>query len=232
ILCSPSNPTGSCYTAEELKALAAVLLKYPEIYVISDEIYEYIVFDDAHTSIGTAEPRIIPQLLLINGFSKGFAMTGWRLGYLAGPLDVVKAVSKIQSQETSAPSTISQMAGEVAYNEPLDQVWAMRDSFKERRDYVVEALNKIPGVDCFNPGGAFYVFPEISSYLGSKGQNGEVIETSTDLVMYLLENFGIATVPGDAFGEPGGIRLSYAIAIEDLKEAVSRLHKGLLSLSR
>ncbi|MCH8523940.1 MAG: pyridoxal phosphate-dependent aminotransferase [Balneolales bacterium] len=230
ILCSPSNPTGSCYSKEELTALAAVLLKHPQIYVISDEIYEYIVFDDKHVSIGQAEPAIIPQLLLINGFSKGFAMTGWRLGYLAGPLDVVKAVSKIQSQETSAPSTISQMAGEVAYKESLDAVWAMRDSFKERRDFVVAALNEIPGVNCFNPGGAFYVFPEISTYLGSKTPSGQVIATSTDLVMYLLENYGIATVPGDAFGEPGGIRLSYAIAMNDLKDAVVRLREGLLSL--
>lgn len=232
ILCSPSNPTGSCYNAAELKALAAVLLKHPNIYVISDEIYEYIVFDEEHVSIGQAEPAIMPQLLLINGFSKGFAMTGWRLGYLAGPLDVVKAVSKIQSQETSAPSTISQMAGEAAYKESLDEVYAMRDSFKERRDYVVDALNKIPGVNCFKPGGAFYVFPEISSYLGSKTPQGETIETSTDLVMYLLENFGIATVPGDAFGEPGGIRLSYAIAIDDIKEAVKRLNDGLQSLKK
>jgi aspartate aminotransferase len=230
ILCSPSNPTGSCYNEAELKALAAVLLKYPQVYVISDEIYEYIVFDDKHVSIGQAEPAIMPQLLLINGFSKGFAMTGWRLGYLAGPLDVVKAVSKIQSQETSAPCTISQMAGEAAYNESLDAVWAMRDSFKMRRDYVVAELNTIPGVKCFNPGGAFYVFPEISAYLGSKSPAGDTIETSTDLVMYLLENFGIATVPGDAFGEPGGIRLSYAIALDDLKDAVRRLKEGLLSL--
>ncbi|KPP99533.1 MAG: aspartate aminotransferase [Bacteroidetes bacterium HLUCCA01] len=232
ILCSPSNPTGSCYTADELKALAAVLLKHPNIYVISDEIYEYIVFDDEHVSIGQAEPAIMPQLLLINGFSKGFAMTGWRLGYLAGPSDVVKAVSKIQSQETSAPCTISQMAGEAAYRGSLDAVNAMRDSFKKRRDFVVDALNAIPGVACFRPGGAFYVFPEISAYLGTKTPDGQTITTSTELVMYLLENFGIATVPGDAFGEPGGIRLSYAIAMEDLQKAVVQLKEGLLSLQK
>lgn len=232
ILCSPSNPTGSCYTADELKALAAVLLKHPEIYVISDEIYEYIVFDEEHVSIGQAEPAIMPQLLLINGFSKGFAMTGWRLGYLAGPTDVVKAVSKIQSQETSAPCTISQMAGEAAYRGSLDAVNAMRDSFKQRRDFVVDALNAIPGVACFRPGGAFYVFPEISAYLGTKTPDGQTITTSTDLVMYLLENFGIATVPGDAFGEPGGIRLSYAIAMDDLQKAVVQLKEGLLSLQK
>lgn len=231
ILCSPSNPTGSCYTKEELKALADVLLKHPQIYVLSDEIYEYIVFDGKHVSMAEAEPAIIPQFLLINGFSKGFAMTGWRLGYLAGPIDVVKAVSKIQSQETSAPSTISQIAGEKAYREPLDEVYSMRDAFKERRDYVVEALNAIEGVHCFSPGGAFYVFPEVSAYFGKKTPSGETIETSTDLVMYLLEHFGIATVPGDAFGEPGGIRLSYAISLSDLKEAVKRLSDGLQSLT-
>ncbi len=231
ILCSPSNPTGSCYTKDELKALADVLLKHPNVYVLSDEIYEYITFDQEHVSIGQAEPKIYPQLLLVNGFSKGFAMTGWRLGYLAGPMDVVKAVSKIQSQETSAPSTISQKAGEVAYNSPLDTVIAMKESFRIRRDYMVEALNNIPGLRCFSPGGAFYVFPDISEYLGKKSPTGQTIETSTDLVMYLLEHFGIATVPGDAFGEPNGIRLSYANSMEELKDAVSRLEQGLKSLS-
>lgn len=231
ILCSPSNPTGSCYTRDELKALADVLIKHPHVYVLSDEIYEYIVFDDPHVSIGEAEPAIVPQLILVNGFSKGFAMTGWRLGYMAGPLDVVKALSKIQSQETSAPSTISQKAGEAAYNTGLDAVLKMKESFQQRRDFMVDAINKIPGVRCFKPGGAFYVFPDVSSYLGSTTSTGQIVETSTDLVMYLLENYGIATVPGDAFGEPNGIRLSYANSLNELKEAVIRLQKGLESLS-
>lgn len=230
ILCSPSNPTGSCYSSDELKAIAKVLLKHPGVYVLSDEIYEYIVFDEPHVSIGEAEPAIIPQLLLVNGFSKGFAMTGWRLGYMAGPIEVVKALSKIQSQETSAPSTISQIAGEKAYTTGLDAVIKMKESFQQRRDFMVEAINKIPKVRCFKPGGAFYVFPDVSAYLGSLTPSGSNIETSTDLVMYLLENFGIATVPGDAFGEPNGIRLSYASSMDDLKEAVSRLEKGLRSL--
>lgn len=231
ILCSPSNPTGSCYTREELRVLGGIIRKHPQIYIISDEIYEYMSFDRPHVSIGEACPEIIPQLLLINGFSKGFAMTGWRLGYLAGPEDVVKAVSKIQSQETSAPSTISQKAGEAAYNSPLDTVMEMRGAFMQRRDFMVAALNAIDGVRCFNPGGAFYVFPDISTYLGSTAANGTVIETSTDLVMYLLEHFGIAAVPGDAFGEPSGIRLSYANSMEELAEAVNRLKAGLKSLS-
>jgi aspartate aminotransferase len=232
ILCSPSNPTGSCYSSAELQALAEVMLKHPHVYVLSDEIYEYITFGDPHVSMATVEPRILPQFLLINGFSKGFAMTGWRLGYLAGPLDVVKAMGKIQSQETSAPSTISQMAGEVAYREPLDEVYRMRDAFEQRRDFMVDALNAIPGVNCFSPGGAFYVFPEVSDYLGTTTPQGERIDTSTELVMYLLEHFGIATVPGDAFGEPGGLRFSYACSMEDLQEAVKRFEKGLQSLSK
>lgn len=232
ILCSPSNPTGSCYSRDELKALAQVILKYPQIYVLSDEIYEYISFDQEHVSIGQAEPKIIPQLLLVNGFSKGFAMTGWRLGYLAGPKDVINAVSKLQSQETSAPSTISQKAGEAAYNSPLDSVMEMKEAFKERRDFMVEALNSIEGVRCFSPGGAFYVFPDISTYLGSTTQDGKVIENSSDLVMYLLEYYGVAAVPGDAFGEPEGLRLSYANSMEELKEAVDRIGKGLAALQR
>ncbi len=232
ILCSPSNPTGSCYTKDELKAIAQVLLKYPQVYVLSDEIYEYISFDQEHVSIGQADPKIIPQLLLVNGFSKGFAMTGWRLGYLAGPKDVIGAVSKLQSQETSAPSTISQKAGEAAYNSPLDTVLEMKEAFRKRRDYMVDALNTIDGVRCFSPGGAFYVFPDISAYLGSKTESGEAIASSSDLVMYLLEHFGVAAVPGDAFGEPEGIRLSYANSMDELKEAVKRIAAGLSSLQR
>ncbi|MEX0779729.1 MAG: pyridoxal phosphate-dependent aminotransferase [Balneolales bacterium] len=230
ILCSPSNPTGSCYTRDELKALAGVLLKYPDIYVISDEIYEYIVFESDHIGIGEVEPALVPQILLINGFSKGFAMTGWRLGYLAGPEDVVKAVSKIQSQETSAPSSISQKAGEAAYTHNLDEVKSMRNQFKKRRDYIVNALSEIDGLKCFLPQGAFYAFPDISAYLDKKNKSGKIMETSTQLCLYLLEDHGVALVPGDAFGEPNGARLSYAASMEDLKEAMNRLKTGLEEL--
>jgi aspartate aminotransferase len=224
ILCSPSNPTGSCYTEAELQALGEVLLKHPQILVLSDEIYEYIVFDGPHVSIATAEPRLKDRTIVVNGFSKGFAMTGWRLGYLAATPGIVGAVGKIQSQETSAPSTISQIAGTVALNSPLDSVRAMRDAFQARRDYMVDALNAIPGVRCPRPGGAFYVFPDISAHLGG------VVATSTDLSLYLMEKVGIATVPGDAFGEPDGIRLSYACSMSDLEEAVARLKTGLSML--
>lgn len=224
ILCSPSNPTGSCYTEAELKALAAVLLKHPQILVLSDEIYEYIVFDGPHVSVATAEPRLKDRTIVVNGFSKGFAMTGWRLGYLAATTEIVGAVGKIQSQETSAPSTISQIAGTVALNSPLDSVHAMRDAFQARRDYMVDALNAIPGVRCPKPGGAFYVFPDISDHLGGR------IASSSDLSLFLMEQVGLATVPGDAFGEPDGIRLSYACSMTDLEEAVSRLKTGLAML--
>jgi aspartate aminotransferase len=231
ILCSPSNPTGAQYTAEELEGLAEVLRKYPDVYIISDEIYEYIVFDGDHVGILNVAPDLKDRVLLINGFSKGFAMTGWRLGYLAASAEIVGAVSKIQSQETSAPSSISQKAGEAAYKGSLDEVENMRSEFKKRRDYLVETLNSFEGVSCFTPGGAFYVFPDISEYIGTKKPDGSAIESSTDLCLYLLDEFGLALVPGDAFGEPNGVRLSYAASMEDLEEAMSRFEKGLNSLS-
>ncbi|MBO6571911.1 MAG: pyridoxal phosphate-dependent aminotransferase [Balneola sp.] len=230
ILCSPSNPTGACYSKEELEGLANVLRNYPEIYIVSDEIYEYIVFDGDHVSILNVAPDLKDRVLLVNGFSKGFAMTGWRLGYLAASNEVVSAVSKIQSQETSAPSSISQKAAEAAYNGSLDEVMAMRDQFKKRRDFMVDALNAIEGVSCFSPGGAFYVFPDISHYLNSEKPDGSKIETSTELCMYLLEEFGLALVPGDAFGEPNGLRMSYAASMNDLEDAMERFRKGLASL--
>src|SRR5690554_726756 len=231
ILCSPSNPTGSCYSKKDMEGLAEVLRKYPDIVILSDEIYEYIVFDDEHVSILNVAPDLKERVILINGFSKGFAMTGWRLGYLAATSEIVGAVSKIQSQETSAPSTISQKAGEAAYNGDLTEVHAMRDEFKKRRDFMVKSLNEIEGVSCFTPGGAFYVFPDISHYLGAKKADGTIIKTSTDLCLFLLDECGLAVVPGDAFGEPNGLRMSYAAAVSDLEEALSRFKKGLASLS-
>ena len=231
ILCSPSNPTGAKYSREELEDLAAVLRKHPDIYILSDEIYEYIVFDGEHVSILNVAPDLKDRVVLINGFSKGFAMTGWRLGYLAASKEITGAVAKIQSQETSAPSSISQKAGEAAYKGSLDEVTAMRDQFKKRRDYLVETLNIIDGVSCFTPGGAFYVFPNIAVYLGTRKPDGSAIVTSTDLCLYLLDEHGLALVPGDAFGEPNGIRLSYAASMNDLEEAMKRLEKGLVSLS-
>jgi aspartate aminotransferase len=231
MLCSPSNPTGTCYSKDELRALADVLEDHPRVNIISDEIYEYIVFEDDHVSILNVAPELKERTVLINGFSKGFAMTGWRLGYLAAPKPFADAVAKIQSQETSAPSSISQKAGEAAYRGPLDAVHNMRDSFKKRRNYIVDALSNIDGLKCFKPSGAFYVFPDISHYLGTTSPNGEPIESSTDLCMYLIEEHGLAAVPGDAFGEPNGMRLSYASSMDDLQEAIKRLQKGLQDLT-
>lgn len=231
MLCSPSNPTGTCYSEEELKELADVLRLYPEITIISDEIYEHIIFDGDHVSILNAAPDLKDRTVLINGFSKGFAMTGWRLGYLAAPQDFVDAVAKIQSQETSAPSSISQKAGEAAYKGSLEPIKKMRDSFKKRRDYIIDELSSIEGLKCFTPSGAFYVFPDTSHYLGKSTGEGKSIESSTDLCLYLLEHHGLATVPGDAFGEPNGMRLSYASSMDELKEAMKRLRSGLNELS-
>ncbi len=230
VLCSPSNPTGACYSREELEKLGEVLKKHPDVCIISDEIYEYIVFEGDHAGILQAAPELEERTVVINGFSKGFAMTGWRLGYLAAPQAVADAVAKIQSQETSAPSSISQKAGEAAYTGDLEAVHTMRDSFKKRRDFVVEKLNAISGVQCFNPQGAFYVYPNIAAHLNKQTRGGETIASSTDLCMYFLEEHGLASVPGDAFGEPEGIRLSYASSMEDLKEGLNRLEEGLLEL--
>ncbi len=230
ILCSPSNPTGSCYSRDELRALADVLVKHPDVLVISDEIYEYIVFEGEHVSILNAAPELKDRTLIINGFSKGFAMTGWRMGYLAAPKPIADAVAKIQSQETSAPSSISQRAALAAYTGPMKPVMEMRAAFKERRDYLVGQLQAIDGIECFTPSGAFYVFPDVHSFFGKKTEDGTSIDNSTDLALYLLEKHGVATVPGDAFGEPNGLRLSYAASMDDLQEAVARLRKGFAEL--
>lgn len=231
ILCSPSNPTGARYTEEELEELAKVLRKHPDIYIISDEIYEYIVFEGEHKSILEVAPDLKKRTILVNGFSKGFAMTGWRLGYLAAPEAITQAVSKIQSQVTSAPSAISQKAGEAAYRHTLEAVYRMRDQFSNRRDFIIEELDEIEGVSCFKPQGAFYVFPDISYHLGRKKPDGETIENSTELCLYLLEEYGLAVVPGDAFGEPNGIRISYASSMEELDDGMKRLKKALEALS-
>ena len=166
ILCSPSNPTGSCYSKDDLEGLAEVLRKYPDVVIISDEIYEYIVFDGEHVSILNVAPDLKDRTVVINGFSKGFAMTGWRLGYLAAHPDIVKAVSKIQSQETSAPSSISQAAGVTAYTNDLSEVEKMREQFSKRRDFMVESLNAIDGVSCFTPGGALPRKPSTERFRG------------------------------------------------------------------
>lgn len=231
ILCSPSNPTGACYTRKELEEIADVLRRHPGIVIISDEIYEYIVFDDKHTGFVQAAPDLKNRTVIINGFSKGFAMTGWRLGYLAAPDEIAMAVAKIQSQETSAPSSISQKAGEAAYKGSLDKVHKMKEAFRQRRDYIVKAVKEIPDIKCFKPSGAFYVFPDCSAYFGKSTPDGKTINNATELCIFLLEKHGVAVVPGDAFGEPSGFRISYAVSMEQLEEAVKRLKKGFNELT-
>lgn len=229
ILCSPSNPTGSVYPPGELEALAEVLRRHEDVFVISDEIYEKVIFDAEHVSFASL-PGMADRTLTVNGFSKAYAMTGWRLGYLAGPGPIVKAASKIQSQMTSAPSSITQKAGIAALGLDGRYVQEMVDQFRLRRDFMLERVGHIDGVRCPRPEGAFYLFPDVSAYLGTTSPDGRSIETSEDLCFYLLEEHHVALVPGDAFGAPGGLRISYAAAMPDLEEAMHRVEAGLSTL--
>lgn len=229
ILCSPSNPTGSVYPREELEALADVLRTRDEIFVISDEIYEKVIYDAEHISFASI-PGMKERTITINGFSKAYAMTGWRLGYMAAETPIVRTAAKIQSQFTSAPSTISQKAGVAALEMDESHVSEMVRAFRERRDYVLGRLQDIPGSQCPTPEGAFYVFPDLSHYLGSRTPSGEPIGTSEDLCFYLLESYHVALVHGDAFGSPGGVRISYAASMDDLAAAADRIEAGLAAL--
>jgi len=230
ILCSPSNPTGSVYTQKELNALVRVLQEYEQIVVVSDEIYERVIYDATHVPIATL-PGMLERTITINGFSKCFAMTGWRLGYMAGPLDIVKQASKLQGQLTSAPCSISQRAGVAALNMDKTPIQVMVQAFRERRDYSLERLNALPGVNVPKPEGAFYLFPQISNYYGKVSPTGRVINSSDDLCFYLLEEHLVALVPGAAFGDPNGIRISYASSMDDLQKAFDRIETGLRQLT-
>jgi aspartate aminotransferase len=224
IFSSPCNPTGTLYTKDELQALAAVFEKHPNIYIISDEIYEHINFTGKHESIAQFE-SIKDRVIVINGLSKAFAMTGWRLGYVAGPADVIKACEKIQSQVTSGPNSITQRAAITALNVPTDSVAMMRDEFEKRRNYIVHALREIPNVLVNMPPAAFYVFPDMKYYIG-KGD----IKTAEDLCMYLLHEAQVSCVTGSAFNDNDCIRISYATNMEKLIEAVKRIKEALIKL--
>lgn len=226
ILCSPSNPTGSVYSREELAALVAVLAKHPGILVIADEIYEHILYTGGQFVSMASFPEIAGQIVVINGVSKAYAMTGWRIGYCAAPADIAKAVSKLQGQYTSGASSIAQKAAEAAYTGPQDCVAEMCAAFRRRRDLVVELASQIPGFKVNEPQGAFYLFPEVSGVLG-KRFGDRLIETSGDLAMYLLEEAHVATVDGAAFCAPGYIRFSYATSDENLRNALARIKKAL-----
>lgn len=228
LFCSPSNPTGSVYSREELQALVEVLSDYPDVLVLSDEIYEHINFTGSFTSLASF-PAIVDRTCIVNGVSKAYAMTGWRIGYLAAPLWLAKATNKLQSQYTSGASSIAQKAAEAAYTGPQDCVEDMRKAFERRRDLVVGLAKAIPGLGVNTPEGAFYLFPEVSSYFG-KRCGDRVIENDADLAMYLLEEGHVATVAGSAFCCPGYIRLSYATSDDNIREAMRRIAEALAKL--
>lgn len=225
LLCSPSNPTGSVYTRDELKALAEVVAKHPDILILSDEIYEHINYTGWRASIAEFE-SVRDRTVIVNGVSKAYAMTGWRIGFIAAPLWVAKATTKLQGQYTSNPSSIAQKAAEAAYLGPQDCVETMRRAFLRRRDLIVGLLKEIPGLRLNLPDGAFYVFPEVSAYFGKHCGN-RVIGDANDLAMYLLEEAHVAAVSGDAFCAPGYIRFSYATSDENIREACRRIAAAL-----
>ena len=225
---NPSNPTGSMYTETELRALGEVFKKNPHIVIVSDEIYEYITFEEKMFSIGSI-PELSNRTVTVNGLSKGFAMTGWRLGYVGAPEEIAKACVKIQGQYTSGASSISQRAALTAVLADPSYLNEMREAFRKRRDLLISLFKEIPHVHCNNPGGAFYLFPEISYYFGKKfGET--VIKDAKDLCMYLLNVGHVAMTPGGAFGAPNYIRLSYATSEEQIIEAVRRIKAALADL--
>ncbi|WP_159999324.1 pyridoxal phosphate-dependent aminotransferase [Roseomonas sp. 18066] len=226
ILNNPSNPTGAAYTAAELKGLAEVLLRHPQVWVFTDDIYEKLVYGGFKCStIVEVEPRLKERTITMNGCSKAWAMTGWRIGFAGAPLKLAKAMDKLQSQSTSATSSISQAAAVEALNGPQDSVEAMRVAYERRRDLVVGLLNQAPGIHCLTPEGAFYVFPSIHGCLGKTTASGKTIESDEDFVTLLLEDEGVAAVHGSAFMFPGHFRISYATDDASLVEACSRIQR-------
>jgi len=229
ILCSPSNPTGSVYSKEELKGLADVLAKYPNIIILSDEIYEHINYLGKHESIAQFD-NVRDRVVIINGVSKGYAMTGWRLGWIAAPKWIASACNTLQGQYTSGPCSITQKAAEAAYTGDQSCVETMRVAFERRKNLVVSLAREIPGLITNDPQGAFYIFPDCSSFFG-KSYNGRVISKSGDLAMYLLEEGHVACVGGDAFGAPNCIRMSYATSDENLVKAFGWIKEALAKLA-
>lgn len=228
LLCSPSNPTGSVYSRDELRALAEVLARHPQVLILSDEIYEHINFTGTFASISEFE-EVRDRTIIVNGVSKAYAMTGWRIGFIAAPLWVAKATTKLQGQYTSNPSSIAQKAAEAAYTGSQQCVEDMRVAFQRRRNLICSLLAEIPGLKINHPEGAFYIFPEVSAYFGKK-YGDKTINDANDLAMYLLETGHVATVGGDAFCAPGYIRLSYATSDDNIRKAVARIADALKML--
>lgn len=227
---SPSNPTGAVYSPEEVEALAEVIRQHPRLLVVADEIYEKVIFDAEHRSMASL-PGMAERTMTVNGFSKAYAMTGWRLGYCAGPDWWISAAATIQSQITSGPSSISQKAGVAALAMGPEPVAAMVASFRERRDAFLARLAALDGVHSPKPEGAFYLFPDVSAYYGRTTASGETITGSADLCLYLLETYGVALVPGVAFGDDNGVRISYAASMDTLMAAADRIEEGLAALT-
>lgn len=231
ILNSPSNPTGACYSEKDIREIAKVLEKHPHVYILSDDIYEHVTYEGFKFFTIAQIEGLKERVLTMNGVSKAYSMTGWRIGYAAGPKEIIKAIAKIQSQSTTNPSSISQAASVEALSGTQDFIKIRADSFQERRDFVVKALNDIDGIECLNPNGAFYVFPSCKGLMGKKDTNGKEIKSDTDFVQSLLENSGIAVVQGSAFGLEGFFRISYATSMDNLKKALEKISSFCKSLS-
>ena len=231
ILNSPSNPTGACYSEEDIKEIANVLKKHHHVYILSDDIYEHITYERFKFFTIAQIDDLKDRVLTMNGVSKAYSMTGWRIGYAAGPKEIIKAIAKIQSQSTTNPSSISQAAAVEALNGTQDFIKERAISFQERRDFVVKSLNEIEGIECLNPEGAFYVFPSCKRLIGKKDSNGKELKTDTDFVQSLLENSGVAVVQGSAFGLEGFFRISYATSMENLKKALEKISTFCKSLN-
>jgi len=231
ILNSPSNPTGSCYSENEIKSLAKILIENKQVHILSDDIYEHITYGKFNFFTIAQINELKDRTLTMNGVSKSYAMTGWRIGYGAGPVEIIKAMAKIQSQSTTNPSSISQAAAVEALNGPQNFIMERSKEFQERRDFVVKSLNEIKDLSCINPDGAFYVFPNCSKCLNKKDKKGKLLKTDSDFVESLLENNGVAVVQGSAFGLEGYIRISYATSTQNLKNALKRISEFCNSLS-
>jgi aspartate aminotransferase len=233
ILCSPSNPTGAGYGADHLRALAEVLLRHPQVWVLSDDMYEHLVFDDFRfATIAQVEPRLKERTLTVNGVSKAYAMTGWRIGYAGGPEPLIRAMAKVQSQSTSNPCSVSQWAAVEALTGPQDFLGPNRALFQRRRDLVVGLLNEAPGIACPKPEGAFYVYPSIAGCIGAVSRGGRRIDSDTAFAEALLEETGVAVVQGEAFGLSPAFRVSYATSDDQLREACLRIRSFCEGLSR
>lgn len=232
ILNSPSNPTGMGYSASHLRALADVLLEFPHVMVMTDDMYEHLSYDGwKFATIAAVEPRLIERTLTCNGVSKAFSMTGWRIGYAGGPVDLIRAMATLQSQSTSNPSSISQAAAVAALTGPMEFLAERNEIFRQRRDLCLQALNQIEGLSCIRPNGAFYLFPSCAGMIGRKRPDGKPIETDSDFVMWLVEEAGVAAVPGSAFGLAPYFRISFATATERLIDACARIRAACAKLT-